>query len=36
MREIDEKRGGDLGARLLYVALSRAADMKLINISNEY
>jgi 5-methylcytosine-specific restriction endonuclease McrA len=36
MREMDEKRGGDLGKRLLYVSLSRAADIKLINISNEY
>jgi ATP-dependent exoDNAse (exonuclease V) alpha subunit len=28
--------GSDLGKRLLYVALSRATDIKLINISNEY
>jgi hypothetical protein len=27
---------GDMGKRLLYVALSRAADMSLINISDEY
>jgi ATP-dependent exoDNAse (exonuclease V) alpha subunit len=35
MREMD-KTEGDLGARLLYVALSRASDISLINVSNEY
>ena len=35
MREMDETEG-DLGARLLYVALSRASDISLINISNAY
>jgi 5-methylcytosine-specific restriction endonuclease McrA len=36
MRKMDKDNGGDLGARLMYVALSRAADIKLINISHEY
>ena len=35
IREMD-KTEGDLGARLLYVALSRASDISLINVSNEY
>jgi ATP-dependent exoDNAse (exonuclease V) alpha subunit len=35
MKKLNES-GNDMGKRLLYVALSRASDMKLINISNEY
>jgi ATP-dependent exoDNAse (exonuclease V) alpha subunit len=35
MAEMDEN-GGDLGKRLLYVALSRADNIDKINISNEY
>jgi ATP-dependent exoDNAse (exonuclease V) alpha subunit len=36
MREMDKNTGGDLGKRLLYVALSRASDPKFINISDQY
>ena len=35
MRLMDAE-GGDMGARLLYVALSRASDIGLINVSDVY